>query len=319
MTLSDKARAMLEIVHRPDKPRFEDLSVDEARRAFDKMSSLFSSSAALEQVDVRDIEIDRDDGSVLAARLYRPKRLRERETLPVTLYYHGGGWCVGNVASYDGFCASLAVEAACAVLSVEYRLAPEHPFPHGLEDARHAFEWVRAQGSRFGLSRRRIALAGDSAGATLAIVTALSLRDGAGASPLFLCLIYPCVQILSERPSRLKFGEGYFLDNGSMAWFFSRYLPDGNDEDWRASPLNADSLAGLPPMMLITAEYDPLSDDAAAFAERVRGEGGAIEHIAVAGMIHGFLPFDNFFPEAVTLRKRIAAALHAALTDAGGG
>lgn len=317
MTLSDKARVMLEIVHRPDRPRFQDLSVDEARRAFDKMSGMFSSNAGLEQTDVQDIGIARGDGTTLAARLYRPKSLRERQSLPVTLYYHGGGWCIGNVASYDGFCASLAAEAECAVLSVEYRLAPEHPFPCGIEDACRAFAWAHTHGARHGLSPRHIALAGDSAGATLAIVTALTLRDAGGASPQFLCLIYPCTQIRSERPSRLKFGEGYFLDNGSMAWFFSRYLPDGNDDDWRASPMNAGSLAGLPPMMLITAEYDPLSDDGAAFAERVRGEGGAIRHIAVDGMIHGFLPFDNFFPEAVTLRKQIAAALRDALAGAG--
>jgi len=313
MALTDKAKAMLEIVHRPDKPRFFDLSVEQGRRAFDKMAQIFSVPRNADDTVVQDILIPRADDTALHACLYLPKPLPTPSALPLVIYYHGGGWCVGNVTSYDGFCSALAVESGCAVLAVDYRLAPECPFPHGLEDARLAYDWARDNASRYRLSPERIALVGDSAGGTFSLVTALTIRDNGVRPPLFLCAIYPCTQIHSERPSRRRYGEGHFLDNGSMEWFFSRYLPDGNADDWRASPMNAASLAELPPMLLITADYDPLSDDGAAFADRVRAEGGEVRHLTVPGMIHGFLPFDKFFPESLAIRRQIAAALKQAL------
>jgi acetyl esterase len=142
------------------------------------------------------------------------------------------------------------------------------------------------------------------------VVSALALRDAGGVAPAFLLLIYPSTEILSERPSRQRYGEGFFLDKESLEWFFRRYLPDGNTEDWRASPMRADSLAGLPPMLLISAECDPLVDDCAAFAARVSEERGEIEQFRADGMVHGFITLGKFFPQANVAVAHAAGALH---------
>ena len=254
----------------------------------------------------------RPDGSALLSRLYRPLSSRPHDVLPLLIYFHGGGWCVGDVASYDVLCRQLANASGCAVLSVDYRLAPEHPFPAALEDAAFAFEWVLAQADLLGIDATRIALGGDSAGGNLSIVTALSLR-GAALAPRFLMLVYPSTEMRSERPSRQNYGEGYFLDFGTLDWFFQRYLPEGNTEDWRASPMRAESLAGLPPSILISAEFDPLVDDCLAFAQRLREEGCDVEYLQVEGVLHGFITLGKQFPQADQTVEHAAKALARAL------
>ncbi|THF66665.1 alpha/beta hydrolase [Pseudothauera nasutitermitis] len=255
----------------------------------------------------------RADGSALLGRLYRPLSAQADEMLPLLLYFHGGGWCVGDVNSYDVLCRELANLSACAVLSVDYRLAPEHPFPAAVNDARLALDWAEDNAALLGIDAARIALGGDSAGGNLSIVAALARREAGRALPRFLLLVYPSTEIVSARPSRGRYAEGYFLDRTMLDWFFERYLPDGNTEDWRASPMRAESLAGLPPMLLVTAEYDPLGDDCLAFAERARAEGVEVAHLPVAGMVHGFLPLGKTFPEANETVRAVAAALRAAL------
>jgi acetyl esterase len=236
------------------------------------------------------------------------------ERLPLLIYFHGGGWCVGDVASYDVVCRELANASRCAVLSVDYRLAPEHPFPAALDDARSAFEWAVEQADLLGVDAARIALGGDSAGGNLSIVTALALRE-AEARPRFLMLVYPSTEILSQRASRERYAEGFFLDRGTLQWFFERYLPAGNTEDWRASPMRAASLGGLPPMLLISAEFDPLVDDCEAFAARVAAEGGEVAYHPVAGVVHGFFTLGKVFPEAHQAVELCARELRRHLLD----
>ncbi len=315
MPLTPQAQALLDMAYRVDAPRFYELSVAQARHSFHKLQHAFRPEAPAVAA-VADVPIARADGSALLARLYRPLDSHPDETLPLLLWLHGGGWCVGDVASYDVVCRELANGSGCAVLSVDYRLAPEHPFPAAVNDARLAFDWATANARALGIDPARIALCGDSAGGNLAIVTALALREASGAQAAFLLLVYPSTEVVSTRPSRQAFADGYFLDRESLTWFFSRYLPHGNTEDWRASPMRAASLAGLPPMLMVTAEFDPLVDDCVAFIERVRAEGGEVEHRAVMGVVHGFLTLGKMFPEAgatveyaaQTLRRRLKVA-----------
>lgn len=318
MPLTSEARSLLDMAYRVGAPRFHELSVEQARHSFQKLQFAFRPDPPAVG-STTEVPMARADGSALLARLYRPLAAHPDAVLPLLIYFHGGGWCVGDVPSYDSLCRSFANEAHCAVLSVEYRLAPEHPFPAAVDDARFAFEWVLEQADLLGIDAARIALGGDSAGGNLSIVTALSLR-AAAARPRFLLLIYPSTEILSARASRERYADGFFLDRETLQWFFERYLPGGDTEDWRASPMRAESLRDLPPMLLISAEFDPLVDDCAAFAARVRAEGGNIAYVEMAGMVHGFLTLGKTFPQAGEAIALAAAALRQHLqADSGAG
>lgn len=312
MPLTDKARTLLEMVYRVGAPRFHELSVAQARHSFEKLQFAFGGER-VPVASITEVPMPRADGTALLGRLYRPLTAGCADELPLVLFFHGGGWCIGDIASYDTYCRRLANASCCAVLAVDYRLAPEHPFPAAVLDARFALEWVSDNADLLAIDAQRIALCGDSAGGTLSIVTALAARNGAGQGVAFLGLVYPCTEIASDRPSRLRYADGYFLDRESLTWFFERYLGSQSHADWRASPMLASSLAGLPPIALVTAECDPLTDDCVAFAERIRAEGGAVDHIAVAGMVHGFATLMGLFPEAHTALDALAERLRGAL------
>lgn len=184
MPLTPQARSLLDMAYRVGAPRFHELSVAQARHSFHKLLHVFRPESPAVAA-AADVPISRADASVLLARLYRPLDSRPDEVLPLLLWLHGGGWCVGDVASYDVVCRELANGSGCAVLSVDYRLAPEHPFPAAVNDARLAFDWATANAGVLGIDPARIALCGDSAGGNLAIVTALALREEGGAQAAF--------------------------------------------------------------------------------------------------------------------------------------
>lgn len=315
MALTAQAQALLEMVYRVGAPRFHELSVAQARHSFDKLQFVFGGEAEA-VASTMEVPMVRADGSALLARLYRPLEAGSAQALPLVIYFHGGGWCVGSVQSHDALCRQLANRSGCAVLSVDYRLAPEHPFPAAVDDALFAVEWAWENASLLTVDPLRMALAGDSAGGTLSIVAALMCRNRGPVRLRFLCLIYPCTEIASNRPSRETYASGYFLDRESLAWFFERYLPGGNMDDWRASPLKAESFANLPPLLVVTAECDPLGDDGIALVERVRSDGGTVEHLGVEGMVHGFLTLGKWFPEAHDVVDRISERLRQRLTGA---
>lgn len=312
MPLSFEAKALLDMVYRVGAPRFHELSTDQARHSFRKLQFAFRADAP-PVASVTDVPLTRPDGTVLLGRLYRPLDSRPDEELPLIVYFHGGGWCVGDVDSYDVLCRQLANGSRCSVLSVEYRLAPESPFPAAVEDAIFCTEWAARSHGLLGIDPGRIALTGDSAGGNLCIVTALAARESRAVSIRFIVLIYPSTEIFSSRSSRKEFGRGYLLDSESLEWFYARYLRHGDAYEWRASPMLAESFSGLPPMLLVTAECDPLRDDGVAFAERVREEGGSVEHLAVPGVVHGFLTLGKFFPEAREVLQQITARLEKVL------
>lgn len=312
--LDARAAAILAAAYRAGAPRMHELGVTQARHAFRKLFLAYG--AAPEPVaSVLDVPMPRPQaaGGLLFSRLFRPHCERGHHRLPVMLWLHGGGWTLGDVELYDPLCRAMANASGAAILSLDYRLAPEHPFPAAVEDAGFALDWLAARAGDLGLDAQRVAIGGDSAGGNLAAVTAIAARDAGWPHLQHLCLVYPATDMVSSRPSRAAFGDGYLLDETTIRWFLANYLPPGAEPcDPRVSPLNATWLGGLPPTLLVTAGCDPLTDDVRAFGEALRAAGVAVEGIDVAGMIHGFLPLGRAFPQATETVVRIGTALRTA-------
>ena len=252
-------------------------------------------------------------GGEMPARLYvalgapRPPR-------PLLVYYHGGGWVIGDLETHDGVCRFLAEHAGCRVLSIEYRLAPEHPFPAPVEDALAAFEWAAAHAADLGADPTRIAVGGDSAGANLATGVCLQTRDREGARPAMQLLLYPPTDVVGEQPSRETFAEGFLLTRNDMRWFEDHYLPDGCDaEDPRASMMRAPDVSGLPPAYVATAGFDPLRDEAEVYAGRMREAGVKVALQRYPNLIHGFANLTAICPSARTAMLEVAGALRMGL------
>jgi len=252
-------------------------------------------------------------GREIAVRVYMPAGQREKP--PVMVYFHGGGWVVGTLDTHDPFCRALAAEAGMVVVSVDYRLAPEHKFPAAVEDARAAAEWVLAHAAELGGDAERVFVGGDSAGATLATVTALLLRDrdvGGGMAGLAgQMLLYPVAGYYDPPTgSYLENATGYGLTRAGMMWFWDHYLNDASEvRDFRAAPLMANSLAGSPRAFVVTAEYDVLRDEGQAYAKRLEEAGVPVTHLLVEGMNHGFAASANEFPllpQAKDVLRRVA-------------
>jgi acetyl esterase len=231
------------------------------------------------------------------------------------VYFHGGGWTIGSVDSFDPVCRALANRAGCAVLSVDYRLSPEHRFPAAVDDAWAATVWAAAHAAELGADPERLVVAGDSAGGNLAAVVALQARDAGGPPIAFQYLIYPATDLRSDDwPSYRENGEGYFLEQRDMEWFVDNYLASrGHTEDWRVSPAAAASHAGLPPALIQTAEYDPLRDQGEAYGDLLRAAGVPVRVTRYPGMIHGFMSFIDALDASKTALDETAAQLRSAL------
>lgn len=242
-------------------------------------------------------------------RIFRPEHASSRPR-GILVYFHGGGWTIGDVESYDKPCRYLAAKSGCIVVSVGYRLAPETRFPGAIEDCVAAFRWVSEQAASLGGRPDCVAIGGDSAGANLATVCSLLLRDGGGPLPAFQLLIYPAVDMVEQRHSYDSCGKDFLLTTGMMTWFRDNYLHDSHDiHDWRASPLRAPSLAGLPPAFLCTAGFDPLRDEGKAYADRLHAEGVPTVYRNFESLIHGFAGFTGTIAAAARAMDEIAFAL----------
>ncbi|MEU6645088.1 alpha/beta hydrolase [Saccharomonospora sp. NPDC046836] len=261
----------------------------ERARAELEMSRQLVSGKPIEPVRTRDIAIPADHGE-LPATLYTPENLAPGSGLLV--FYHGGGWVLGNGASHDNTTRFLAKHAGVRVLSVDYRLAPEHPFPAAQEDAITAFDYAHAKATELGADPSRIAVGGDSAGGNLAAVTAQVTTRRGGPAPAFQLLIYPAVDASVRRRSRELFGDGFFLTDEGMTWFLDRYAPNAVDwTDARLSPLLSVDLTGLPPAYIATAGFDPLRDEGEAYAARLADAGVPVALSRQEDLIHGYVIF----------------------------
>ncbi|MCB1955990.1 MAG: alpha/beta hydrolase [Rhodocyclaceae bacterium] len=315
MPLDPRARSLLDMAYRVGAPKFHELDEHQARRSMVKLQDAFGPDAPA-VASVTEVPM-RSGDHVLLGRAYRPLGARPDQPLPVIIYLHGGGWCIGSVDTHDGLCRELCNVSGVMVLSLDYRLAPEHPFPAAFEDVLACVGWVERHGPEIGGDGRRIALCGDSAGGNLALAAALHLRDQGGTSVRALGLIYPCVDIYAQTGSREAFAQGYFLDRETLVWFFERYLPHPADAlDWRASPILAETLAGLPPLELVSAECDPLVDECDALGRRFEESGVPVQHHRATGMVHGFITLGRLFPQASQYIRALATGVAGQLRGA---
>ncbi len=312
--LHPQARALLDMIEQRQIPPTHTLSPAQAR-SFYRDRRTVTQPDPPQVASVQELQADGPHGAI-ALRLYSPATTGEtRRPLPVLVFFHGGGWVIGDLDTHDTLCRQLANLARCAVLSVDYRLGPEFRFPCAVDDCIAATRWCREQAQRLGLDPQRIAVGGDSAGGNLAAVVALAARD-AGDPPLrFQLLIYPATDMRRLAPSHAANGQGYLLTRDTIAYFHDHYIDDAAfDADWRASPLLHDDLTGLPDAFVLTAGYDPLRDEGLQYSQRLSEAGNRATHICFERQIHGFISMGRVIDEAnaaVTLcAAMVAQALH---------
>jgi len=233
---------------------------------------------------------------------------------PLLVYFHGGGWVVGGLDTHDGLCRFLAEYSGCRVLSVDYRLAPEHPFPIPLEDSFAAFRWAHEQAGQLGADQNRIAVGGDSAGGNLSTALCLLARDSGGPMPAMQLLLYPVTDVVGGQQSRDTFAEGFLLTRDDMEWFEGHYIPDGiADDEPRASMLRAADVSGLPHAYVATAGFDPLRDEGETYARRMREAGVRVVLQRHPGLIHGFANLTALCPSARGAMHEVTGALRMGL------
>lgn len=281
MPLDPQAAALIELIDASGLGKFTPTTDPQAVR--DLMATMtVPSSIAIAHVEDRMIS---GPGGELPVRIYRPSG---DDPKPAIVYFHGGGWVIGSRDSHDGLCRSLVDAVGAVVISVDYRLAPEDPFPAAVNDAFAATCWVQANAEGIGVDPGRIAIAGDSAGGNLAAVVTQLARDAGSPNICFQLLVYPVTDYECDRPSMTDNAEGYFLTATAMQWFYSHYLKDAADGiDPRMSPIRG-NLNGLPPAFVITAEYDPLRDQGVAYADALIAAGNTVKSRTYEGMFHGF-------------------------------
>ena len=309
--LHPQVAALLERAAKSPLPPYYDVPPAVARRLYrDTRGALTPDPPAVESVQLLLVP---GPGGPVPVRAYRPKGAGKDEVLPALVYFHGGGWVIGDLDTHDVVCRTLANGARCAVFSVEYRKAPEALFPAAVEDCFAVSKYVFENGKALKINANQIAVGGDSAGGNLAAVIALMARDAGGPALSFQLLIYPGTDQQMGHPSIDINGDGYLLTKKSMVYFRGHYLPRQADWlDWRASPLLAKSLAKLPPAFLMTAGFDPLRDEGKAYADRLAKEGVKTEYKNHADMVHGFVTMGRVLDTANTALADCARALRGA-------
>ncbi len=291
-------------------PAVESLTPARAREIFNAMSRARGGTPA-PIAKAQDGAVPGPGGDI-PVRIYWPNAKGPR---PALIYFHGGGHVFGDLDTHDVIARNLCGGAEIVVVAVDYRLAPEHKFPAAAEDAWAAYSWVRENGASLGIDTSKLAVGGDSAGGNLAAITAIMARDAGQSNIKLQVLIYPVTDYGLGSDSYNRFGEDYgVLTSGAMKWFQQHYLRSAEDaNDWRASPSKAQSLANLPPALIIAAQCDVLCDEGAAYAEALRSAGTKVERKEYAGMIHGFFGMTPAIDDAVRAQSDVASALKTAL------
>jgi acetyl esterase len=308
MAVDAQAQAFLGRVAAAGRPAFHTLTPEDARREY-RQTRAYVQPAKPEVASVSDRAVPALHGSI-PVRYYRPLHSKPDDFLPVLVYSHGGGHTIGCLETHDTLCRELSNRTPCAVIAVHYRLAPEHKFPAAVEDCIAATRWVAAAAATLGVDARRIAVGGDSAGANLAAVTALALRDSGGPELRFQMLVYPITDQFLDTPSHKTFAEGYLLTRNDMLYYRRNYLRGPDDYgDWRASPQRAGNFSRLPAALVITAGFDPLCDEGKAYADALAAVGVPVSYTCYEGMIHGFFMMGGIMDAANEAVAQAAAAL----------
>lgn len=309
--LAPSARLLIERIERAGRPPMEAMTPAQAR-AFYNLGGPMLDLQPPPQVDrVQDLQLPMRDGQACAARLYAP---HSAQPLPTLLYLHGGGFTIGSLGTHDVLCRQLSRHGQCAVLSLDYRLAPEHRFPTAVDDSWDALSWLHSQGHTQGLDTERLAIGGDSAGGTLAAVCALMARD-AGLPLALQLLFYPGCTGRNDLPSHHSYGRGFLLDVSTIDWFFDHYIDRAQREDWRFAPINAADHSGVAPAWMGLAECDPLVDGGLRYADALRMAGVPVELELYRGMVHGFVTMGRALPDALTAHADAGRALQQAFGD----
>ena len=307
--LTPAMRGVLDRMARARQAPMQTLTPQQARAAYEAGAGMLEIPAP-ELARVQDLQIPARDGHPIPARLFAPSAAQ----LPVLLYFHGGGFTIGSIDSHDVLCRQLSHLAQCAVLSIDYRLAPENKFPVAAHDAWDAMVWLGANAAEIGLDGTRMAVGGDSAGGTLAAVCAVLARD-AGLALALQLLFYPGCAAHQDTPSHARFARGFVLEEAQITWFFNQYIRSPADrDDWRFAPLNAPDVEGVAPAWFGLAECDPLVDEGVQYADKLRAAGVPVDLELYRGVTHEFIKMGRAIATARQAHADAAAALQKAFT-----
>jgi acetyl esterase len=308
VTLDPDAAAVFKAFQEAGRPAYETLTPAEAR-AFYLAGRVVTNPEPPELKSVAPLAIPSPAGSI-PARVYTPLKLRAKDGLaPCLVFFHGGGWVIGDLDSHDVACRKLADEGQLIVISVDYRLAPEHKFPAAVDDAIAATKWIAGNAKQLGIDAHRLMVGGDSAGGNLAAVVAIAARDGNGPAIAGQVLIYPATDFAMRHPSHKEPETSILLTHSVIRWFRDHYLGSADGEDWRASPARMSSLAGLPPAYVLTAGADPLRDEGDEYAKRLKDAGVAVTYRHFPGQFHGFFTMGKLLQQANVAASEIGSWL----------
>ncbi|WP_353238748.1 alpha/beta hydrolase [Limnohabitans sp.] len=303
--LNAATRSLIERVMRAGRPPMASMTPGQAREFYDIGGPMLDLQPAPKVYRVEDITLPARDGHAMPARLYAPQ---SDAALPVLLYIHGGGFTVGSLTTHDVLCRQLSRHGHCAVVSLDYRLAPEHRFPRAVHDSWDALKGLQLHGKALGLDTQRLAVGGDSAGGTLAAVCALMARD-AGLPLRLQLLFYPGCIARQDTASHHRFAAGFMLDKQTVDWFFANYIDEADRDDWRFAPMNAHDHAGLASAWIGLAECDPLVDEGVHYADKLRMAGVAVDLEIYKGVVHGFITMGRAIPDALQAHADAGRAL----------
>jgi len=312
MPLDPDAQLVLDMMRAAGRPPFETLTPAEARQAYSASRKVLQPEPE-PVAEVRNTTAPGPGGDI-PVRLYRPNGAAPAEILPALIYYHGGGWLLGDLDSHDVVCRRFANLARCRVVSVDYRMAPEHKFPAAVDDCAAATRWAIEQAASLGIDPARMAVGGDSAGGNLAAVMALMARDAVLPPLAFQMLIYPATDMMLTSVSAQTITDGVPLTSATMRWFIDHYMRGADDSrDWRASPLRAADLSGTAQALVLTCSHDPLCDEGIAYARRLEREGVRVVHMHFSDQPHGFVSMGRIIRASDVAIDAMGAVLKKAL------